>query len=77
MDWLKAIAGAIGLADFWSKWFGRQQDQKTGAAVNQGKNDAKSLQTLSEVTRPIGVDESDRLWDSNKAKFDPDHRPTH
>lgn len=77
MGWLKAIAGIIGLADFWSKYFGQQQQQKAGAAINQGQNDAKTLDVLSEVTRPVSVAESDRLWDENRAKFDPNSPTAH
>lgn len=33
MDWLKAIAGAIGLADLWSKYFTKKDDQNTGRAL--------------------------------------------
>lgn len=69
MNWLKTIAGVIGLADFWSKYFGKKADQKTGADLQQGANDAKTLDTITAVSRPVSVDESDRLWNENKSKF--------
>lgn len=69
MDWLKAIANGLGLVEFWSKYFGQKKQEETGAALQQGANDAETLKVLSDVGRAVSVDESHRLWDENKAKF--------
>ncbi len=69
MDWLKIIASSLGLAEFWSKYFGDKQKEETGAKLQQGATDSATLQKIQDVTRPIGRDESDRLWAENKAKY--------
>ncbi len=43
MGWLKAIAGAIGLADLWSKYFVKKDDQNTGRQLQNADNQAANL----------------------------------
>jgi hypothetical protein len=68
-DAIKAVASFFGLAEFWSKYFGDQQKEKTGAQLQQGANDAKTLDTIVEVAKPVSTAESDKLWNENKTKF--------
>lgn len=70
MDWIKVIANVTGLADFWSKYFGKRQDQQTGAALQKGKDDEQTLDHIIDINRPVGTDELNQLWDKNITKFD-------
>lgn len=75
MDWLKIIASGLGLAEFWSKYFGDRQKEATGAKLQQGATDAATLQEIQVVSAPSTGAERDELWDSNRQKFGPDLGP--
>lgn len=54
MEVLKAIAKAIGLADLWSKYFTKKDDQNTGRALER----ADTLQANAEqVTNAAIIEE--------------------
>lgn len=69
MDLLKIIANVTGLADFWSKYFGRQQEKKDDFAIQREATYSATLDTISQVAEPVSAAESQRLWDSNHEKY--------
>ncbi len=68
-DLCKAIAGAIGLANFWSKYFGDKKLIDQGAELQKGADDAEKLKTIANVNRPVSNVESFSMWERNKAKY--------
>lgn len=75
MDFLKLIASAFGLAEFFAKKAQQSKDEENGAAKQQAADKGKALETLADVSRPVARSESDRLWEQNKGKFGPDPGP--
>lgn len=69
MEWLKLLATGLGLADFWSKWFGKQSDQQVGADLQKGATDAATIKTILDTTAPVSGADIEQLWDENKTKF--------
>lgn len=49
-DALSAVASALGLAEFWSKYFGKKDDQNTGRKL-QASDDRKASIDAAKDTR--------------------------
>ena len=69
--WAKLASGLVTLFNSVLAAFQRKQDRDAGAAIQRDVTDAATTKTLEDVSAPIGGADSDKLWDSNKAKFGP------
>ncbi len=71
MWWGTLAAKLASLAADLSAVWREKSAEATGAAIQQGKNDAKTLDTLGAINSPSSVADTDELWRRNKAKFGP------
>ncbi len=69
--YLAIISGIIKFANYIAGSLQQHHDELNGANKQKvGDNEARNM-VLGNITAPVSPAESDRLWDSNLAKFGP------
>lgn len=71
MDWLKALASALGLAEWWARRSQQGKDEANGASRQREADGAAREAALDAAGAPVGAAESNQLWRRNKARFEP------
>ncbi len=69
--YLSIIAGIVKFANYIAGSLQQHHDELNGANKQKVGDDAARTEVLGRLTAPVSPTESDRLWDSNVAKFGP------
>lgn len=68
--YLAIISGAIKLFNYIAAGLQQHHDELNGAMQQRGADDEAAIKTILDTTGPTSSADVERMWASNKAKFD-------